>query len=88
VFSGKGGTEALQHSHDVLALAVRPDGKQLASATLNGEIALWDPIDAVLQVEFELRFHLVYYPVERPGLDSTCMWQLSFTASQCTRGQA
>ena len=29
VFSGKGGVEELRHSHDVLALAWRPDGRQL-----------------------------------------------------------
>lgn len=36
--------------HDVLALAWRPDGKQLASSTLDGQIYFWDPHDAVLQV--------------------------------------
>lgn len=50
VFAGKGNTEALQHNHDVLALAYRPDGKQLAAATLNGDITLWDPNEGVLQV--------------------------------------
>lgn len=48
--SGKGGVEALQHSHDVLALAYRPDGKLLASATLDGQIYLWDPQEAQLLV--------------------------------------
>lgn len=42
--------EALQHSHDVLALAYRPDGKLLASATLDGQIYLWDPQEAQLLV--------------------------------------
>lgn len=50
VCSGKGGVEALQHSHDVLALAYRPDGKLLASATLDGQIYLWDPQEAQLLV--------------------------------------
>lgn len=50
VFSGKGGVESLQHSSDVLALAWRPDGKQLASATLDGHIFFWDPHEAVIQV--------------------------------------
>ncbi len=36
--------------HDVLALAWRPDGKQLASSTLDGQIYFWDPHEAVLQV--------------------------------------
>ena len=50
VCSGKGGVETLQHSHDVLALAYRPDGKLLASATLDGQIYLWDPQEAQLLV--------------------------------------
>lgn len=49
-YSGKGGVETLQHSHDVLALAYRPDGKLLASATLDGQIYLWDPQEAQLLV--------------------------------------
>ena len=42
--------EVLQHAHDVLALAWRPDGKLLASATLDGQIYLWDPLEGELQV--------------------------------------
>ena len=49
VFSGKGGVEVLQHSNDVLALAWRPDGIQLASSTLDGQIYFWNPIEADLQ---------------------------------------
>ena len=48
--SGKGGIEVLQHSHDVLAVAFRPDGKLLASATLDAQIHLWNPMEAELQV--------------------------------------
>jgi hypothetical protein len=48
VFSGKGGTEVLQHNRDVLALAYRPDGKQLASCTLDAQISFWDPFEGVL----------------------------------------
>jgi WD40 repeat protein len=36
--------------HDVLALAWRPDGKMLASSTLDGQIYFWDPHEASLQV--------------------------------------
>lgn len=60
VRSGKGGVEALQHSHDVLALAYRPDGKLLASATLDGQIYLWDPQEAQLLVS--LHAMLLHHP--------------------------
>lgn len=58
LFGGSGsGTAAdvLEHNHDVLALAHRPDGKQLASATLDGQIYFWDPREAVLQGTIEGR---------------------------------
>lgn len=44
----------LQHSHEVLALAWAPSGKLLASATLDGQIYLWDPLEAELQVPSSL----------------------------------
>ena len=50
MFAGKGAVEALTHNHDVLALTYRPDGKQLAAATLNGDITFWEPNDGALQV--------------------------------------
>jgi periodic tryptophan protein 2 len=40
--------DVLLHQHDVLALAWRPDGKQLASSTLDGTIYLWDPLESEL----------------------------------------
>jgi WD40 repeat protein len=40
----------LPHAHDVLAVAFRPDGKQLACATLDGQLHLWDPLEGELQV--------------------------------------
>eukprot|EP00250_Pteridium_aquilinum_P004303 c14523_g1_i1 orf=130-3006(+) len=48
VFDGKGGLETFSHTHDVLTVAYRPDGRQLASTTLNGQIHLWDPIEGQL----------------------------------------
>ena len=48
--SGKGGVDLLQHDHDVLAVAFRPDGKLLASATLDAQILFWDPEEGELQV--------------------------------------
>lgn len=50
MFSGRGSVESLSHNHDVLALAFAPNGKQLAAATLNGDITLWNPHDAELLV--------------------------------------
>ena len=60
--SGKGGLEVLQHNHDVLAIAFRPDGKLLASATLDGQIYLWNPQDAVIEVSRP-------FPSQRIGLE-------------------
>ncbi|KAK1934325.1 Periodic tryptophan protein 2 [Phytophthora citrophthora] len=37
--------EPLAHPTDVLAVAFRPDGKQLASTTLNGAVNIWDVED-------------------------------------------
>ena len=48
--SGKGGLEVLQHNHDVLAVTFSPDGKLLASSTLDGQIYFWDPQEAVIMV--------------------------------------
>jgi periodic tryptophan protein 2 len=35
-------TESIQMKAEVLSLAYRPDGKQLAASTLDGEISFWD----------------------------------------------
>ena len=50
VYNGKGALDTLQHTHDVLALALRPDGKQLAVSTLDGTLTLWDPQEGQMQV--------------------------------------
>lgn len=42
VFRTGTATETFLHGSDVLAVAFRPDGEQLAAATLAGQIALWD----------------------------------------------
>ena len=47
VFKGKGGIETFTHTHDVLAVAYRPDGKQLACSTLEGNLHFWDPLEGV-----------------------------------------
>eukprot|EP00884_Botryococcus_braunii_P018730 jgi/Botrbrau1/5540/Bobra.0023s0024.1 len=53
--SGKGGMEVLQHDRDVVACAFRPDGRQLAASTLDGQIYLWDPLEGDLQGTIEGR---------------------------------
>ena len=50
MYNGKGALDTLQHTHDVLALALRPDGKQLAVSTLDGTLTLWDPQEGQMQV--------------------------------------
>lgn len=55
VYEGRGQTDVLPHAHDVLALAFRPDGKQIAAATLDGQVFLWDPLDAKLEGTIEGR---------------------------------
>lgn len=47
--TGKPMIETLQHSKEVLTLAYRPDGQQIASATLDGTIYFWDPEEAECQ---------------------------------------
>lgn len=41
--SNKASIETLNHNHEVLAIAYRPDGKQIAASTLEGNINFWDP---------------------------------------------
>ena len=55
VFSGYGCIASLQHSHEVLALAPRPDGKQLCTATLDGQLSFWDADDGELKGTLECR---------------------------------
>jgi periodic tryptophan protein 2 len=37
--------ETFRHQHDVMAVAFRPDGKEIAAATLDGLISFWDPYE-------------------------------------------
>ncbi|KAG2492638.1 hypothetical protein HYH03_009054 [Edaphochlamys debaryana] len=62
VYGGGGGgggggaaADSLEHRHEVMALAVRGDGRLLASAALDGSIYLWDPVEGVLQGTIEGR---------------------------------
>lgn len=47
--------ETFSHTHDVLTVVYRPDGKQLACSTLDGQIYFWDPIDGLLMHTIEGR---------------------------------
>lgn len=55
VFESKGAVETFQHSHDVLTLTYRPDGRQIACSTLDGLINFWDPFDGLLMYTIEGR---------------------------------
>ncbi|CDS10720.1 hypothetical protein LRAMOSA11206 [Lichtheimia ramosa] len=49
IFGRNKHVESLQHQNEVLAVAFRPDGKEIASATLDGQLSLWD-VDLAKQV--------------------------------------
>lgn len=55
VFDGKGAVETFPHTHDVLTVVYRPDGKQLACSTLDGHIHFWDPFEGLLMYTIEGR---------------------------------
>ncbi|KAJ1548339.1 hypothetical protein HK405_003615 [Cladochytrium tenue] len=42
VFGRSLNTESLKHTTEVLAMAYRPDGREIAVATLDGQISFWD----------------------------------------------
>ena len=47
--------EPFPHTQDVLTVVYRPDGKQLACSTLDGQIHFWDPINGDLMYTIEGR---------------------------------
>ncbi|KAG6780518.1 hypothetical protein POTOM_013380 [Populus tomentosa] len=53
VFEGKGAVETFPHTHDVLTVVYRPDGRQLACSTLDGQIHFWDTVDGLLMYTIE-----------------------------------
>ncbi|XP_029644445.1 periodic tryptophan protein 2 homolog isoform X2 [Octopus sinensis] len=61
IFENKGARETLTLNADVLALAFRPDGGQLAVATLNASITFWDSQSAVQTGSIEGRHDLGYF---------------------------
>jgi periodic tryptophan protein 2 len=38
--------DTLHHNSEITALSVRPDGRELCTATMKGEVLLWDISDA------------------------------------------
>ncbi|KAI8866458.1 putative WD repeat protein [Ramicandelaber brevisporus] len=49
VFGRSHSVETYQHTHEVLALAYRPDGRELCTATLDGHLHFWE-IDSAREV--------------------------------------
>ena len=60
VFSGKGAKEGIQLTSDALSVAYRPDGNEVAVATLDGQITFWNPHTANQQGAIEGRPDLGY----------------------------
>ena len=42
IYARKLNVETLQHSSQITALAINPDGKFVAAATIKGEIYIWE----------------------------------------------
>jgi len=55
VFGRGGASEAFEHTSDVLAISFRPDGKVIASSTLDGDISFWEIATAKLLGSIEGR---------------------------------
>ena len=55
VASNKVATESLRHSSDVLGCAFRPDGLELATCALDGQIYIWDVVEGKLKKTIEGR---------------------------------
>jgi periodic tryptophan protein 2 len=48
-------TESLQHSTDVVCVAIRPDGKEICSGSIGGLLSFWDVENAKLKYEIDGR---------------------------------
>ncbi|PVD35255.1 hypothetical protein C0Q70_06536 [Pomacea canaliculata] len=60
IFQKSGAKETLTQLSDVLALTFRPDGQELAVATLNAQIVFWNPFTSVQTGSIEGRHDLGY----------------------------
>jgi len=59
IFATGSAPEVLRHSTDVLAIAFRPDGKELAAATLDGNIHFWETSTSTYLGQIEGRNDIV-----------------------------
>jgi len=55
VFGRHPKTESLSHTHDVLCVAYRPDGREICTATLGGELVFWDTDDVSVKYTIDGR---------------------------------
>eukprot|EP01113_Clastostelium_recurvatum_P001902 TRINITY_DN10784_c0_g1_i5.p1 TRINITY_DN10784_c0_g1~~TRINITY_DN10784_c0_g1_i5.p1 ORF type:complete len:772 (-),score=261.72 TRINITY_DN10784_c0_g1_i5:16-2331(-) len=55
VYEGKKAREKLELSSDVLAVAMRPDGKELCTSSLDGSLTFWDIENATITATIEGR---------------------------------
>lgn len=70
VFDRNKNLQILQHSADVLDVAFRPDGQQVAAATLAGELAIWDVEEAVVLATIECRRDIADRPLSAASVRS------------------
>ena len=55
LYKGNVPTESLQHSTDVVCVAIRPDGKEICTGSIGGLLTFWDVEDAKLKFEIDGR---------------------------------
>lgn len=51
----------MEHGCDVLAIAFRPDGKEICTATTNGNLTFWDPFENTQLSVIEGTFFIGHY---------------------------
>lgn len=54
-FSRKTNTDVLEHNSEVTDVSIRNDGKELAVATLKGELYIWDIKNANIKANIDCR---------------------------------
>ncbi|CAB4412051.1 unnamed protein product [Rhizophagus irregularis] len=69
VFNHGKHVEIFRHNSDVLAIVYRPDGKQLATSTLDGQIIFWEVENGIQTDTIEDRFKLILLKIVKIFLD-------------------